>query len=149
MSITSISSLDSSPTFVMGIVYKQFRKISGPMLSQQFDITLEMLAVLRALYEKGSISQQQLADILKRERSAAKRLADNCIKRGFVAAKSHPENKKIKILIITKEGLQTLAQANVAITQLSNEFLAPLTKTEQTQLLGLAEKLFRHEIMVD
>lgn len=149
MSITSISSLDSSPTFVMGIIYKQFRKISGPMLSQQFDITLEMLAVLRALYEKGSISQQQLADILKRERSAAKRLVDNCIKRGFVAAKSHPENKKIKLLIITKDGLQTLAQANVAITQLSNEFLAPLTKTEQTQLLGLAEKLFRHEIMVD
>ncbi|USD38030.1 MarR family winged helix-turn-helix transcriptional regulator [Ferrimonas sp. SCSIO 43195] len=148
-SITSITALDNSMTFLMSLAQKQYRALCTQRLMAEFDISLEMVGAMRALQQLGCIPQQQLADVLKRNRSVAKRLVDNGIKRGLIEASKSDTNKKARMLSLTAEGHRVNEACTPVIQAISEEFFAGVTLQEQQQLMGILKKLVRDDVRVD
>ncbi|MGF1726100.1 MarR family winged helix-turn-helix transcriptional regulator [Photobacterium nomapromontoriensis] len=147
-SITSIPELDNSPSFIMGLAYKQFRTLASQALLDEFDISLEMLGAMRTLIHLGKVPQQTLAESLRRERSVTKRLVDNCIKRGLLEAHKSDTNKKARYLTITDKGREIKEQADCRLKQITNAFFAPLDTSEITLLHQLCRKLIQRDLLL-
>ena len=142
---TDIPELDNSLFFIMGQAYKQFRTIANQTLGNDCDITLEMLGDLRALNHLGNIPQQTLAETLKRERSATKRLVDNCIKRGLIQSEKSESNRKTRLLCLTEKGLNIKNKADNILPPIVEDFCTPLTPAEKALLLKLSQKLVKNQ----
>ena len=140
--------LASSAPFMMGLAYKQFRTLANQVLLCNYDITVEMLGALRVLKHLGQVPQQSLASNLRRERSATKRLVDNCIKRELISVHKCDNNKKARYLALTDKGINILTIANAALQAQVDQFYAPLSDAEQASLLELCKKLVRKDIIL-
>lgn len=148
MSQTSqiVPELEASASFMMGLAYKQFRTLANQALLAKLGISLEMLGALKVLAHGGEMPQQGLAEGLLRERSATKRLVDNCIKRELVTSFKSETNKKAKYLMITDKGLQIKDQAGAILSEIIEQFYEPLSTQERDTLLVLCRKLIKDDI---
>ena len=107
-----------------------------------------MLVAIRALDYLGDIPQQQLATALNRERSATKRLVDNCIKRGLMEPKKSLTNKKTRLISLTEKGYNVKEKANSILTPIIEDFTSPLNTEERATLLKLSKKLVKTNIVL-
>lgn len=146
--ITAIPELNNSTSFMMGLAYKQFRTLANQALASELGITIEMLGALRVLTYLGEVPQQALAEALHRERSVTKRLVDNCIKRGLIAAHKSETNKKARYLALTEKGMEVKKKAHLCIQRVIANYYSPLTSDEQQLLLGLCKKLIQDDIIL-
>ncbi|MCL1058360.1 MarR family winged helix-turn-helix transcriptional regulator [Shewanella gelidimarina] len=144
--VNLIPEFETSASFMMGLAYKQFRTLSNQALSSKLNISIEMLGALKVLSHHGKLMQQGLADALLRERSATKRLVDNCIKRGLIEAYKNEANKKAKYLVITDKGETVKNEASVIIADINEQFFGPLTVEERQVLLNTCRKLIKDDI---
>ncbi|MBY6186563.1 MarR family transcriptional regulator [Marinobacter hydrocarbonoclasticus] len=149
LSITSIPELDNSLTFMMSLAQKQYRAVCNQQLQQAFDITLEMVGAMKVLDHLGCIPQQQLADVLKRDRSVAKRLVDNCIKRGLIEAGRSDTNRKARMLSLTEEGRRVNQASEPLIQSISESYFEKLSDEERVMLKGMLHKLVRDDIRTE
>ena len=144
--ITAIPELDNSLTFIMSLAQKQYRAICTQKLQQEFDITLEMVGAMKVLKHLGCIPQQQLADVLKRDRSVTKRLVDNCIKRGLIRAGRSASNRKARMLSLTEEGERVNLACTPLLKQVQDGFFEGVSEQERRLLRGILEKLVRDDV---
>ncbi|MEF1301722.1 MarR family transcriptional regulator, partial [Vibrio owensii] len=128
--ISPISVLDQSPMFVCSVMNRTFRNRAQAELSRQDLMTLEMASALAALEEFQPMSQQELADAVLTERSVAKRMVDNLEKRGFVKVSKSETNQRLKILTLTKEGVEAVRKVHRIMTNLKQDFFSCLTEEE-------------------
>ncbi|WP_411062693.1 MarR family winged helix-turn-helix transcriptional regulator [Vibrio rotiferianus] len=139
--ISPISVLDQSPMFVCSVMNRTFRNRAQAELSRQDLMTLEMASALAALEEFQPMSQQELADAVLTERSVAKRMVDNLEKRGFVQVSKCETNQRLKILTLTKEGVEALRKVHRIMTNLKQDFFSCLTEEESDEFFRLVRKM--------
>ncbi|WP_261816962.1 MarR family winged helix-turn-helix transcriptional regulator [Vibrio gallicus] len=149
LSITGIDKLDSNPMFLMGFTYKQFRAKVSHELSEASGISLEMFGAIKVLNTHGQMTQQELSDLLLRNRSVTKRLVDNAIKLNLIAASKSETNKKVKLLALTDEGQAVMLKCSPIVNDISQQFQSSLTKDESQQLTQLLAKLINMDEFVD
>jgi len=147
--ITNIPELDESTPFMMGLASKQFRTQANQALSTEFDITLEMLGLLRVLAHLGTVPQQTLSEALHRERSVTKRLVDHVIKRGLIEVHKNEMNKKARYIGLTEKGMETKEKASDCLKQITTDYFSPLASDEQALFLTLCKKLIRFNMVSD
>jgi DNA-binding MarR family transcriptional regulator len=145
--ITNIPELDESTSFMMGLAGKQFRTQANQTLNTEFDITLEMLGLLRVLAHLGVVPQQTLSDALHRERSVTKRLVDHVIKRGLIEVHKNELNKKARYIGLTEKGMEIKEQASHCLKQITADYFSPLASDEQDLLRTLCKKLIRYNMV--
>ncbi len=139
--ISPISVLDQSPMFVCSVMNRTFRNRAQAELSRQNLMTLEMASALAALEEFQPMSQQELADAVLTERSVAKRMVDNLAKRGFVKVSKSEINQRLKILTLTKEGVEAVYKVHRIMTNLKQDFFSCLTEEESNEFFRLVRKM--------
>ena len=139
--ISPISVLDQSPMFVCSVMNRTFRNRAQAELSRQDLMTLEMASALAALEEFQPMSQQELADAVLTERSVAKRMVDNLEKRGFVKVSKSETNQRLKILTLTKEGVEAVRKVDRIMTNLKQDFFSCLTEEESDEFFRLVRKM--------
>ncbi|CAH1552185.1 MarR family winged helix-turn-helix transcriptional regulator [Vibrio rotiferianus] len=139
--ISPISVLDQSPMFVCSVMNRTFRNRAQAELSRQDLMTLEMASALAALEEFQPMSQQELADAVLTERSVAKRMVDNLEKRGFVQVSKCETNQRLKILTLTKEGVEAVRKVHRIMTNLKQDFFSCLTEEESNEFFRLVRKM--------
>lgn len=76
-------------------------------------LTLEQYFVLNILNNEEGLILQELADIVDRDKSAVLRLINGLEENHFVARSTDTEDKRRKILLVTKPGLEELRRAIV------------------------------------
>ncbi|MFV8448829.1 MarR family winged helix-turn-helix transcriptional regulator [Vibrio campbellii] len=139
--ISPISVLDQSPMFVCSVMNRTFRNRAQAELSRQDLMTLEMASALAALEEFQPMSQQELADAVLTERSVANRMVDNLEKRGFVQVSKCETNQRLKILTLTKEGVEAVRKVHRIMTNLKQDFFSCLTEEESDEFFRLVRKM--------
>lgn len=78
---------------------------------QNIELTLEQYFVLNILNNEEGLILQDLADIVDRDKSAVLRLIDGLEKNHFVARAKDPNDRRRKILLVTKPGIEELEKA--------------------------------------
>ncbi|MDZ7681025.1 MAG: MarR family transcriptional regulator [Fodinibius sp.] len=85
-------------------------------LRQRFEeeglkLTLEQYFILNILNNNEGLILQELAEIVERDKSAVLRLINGLEENHFVARNTDPDDKRRKILLVTKNGMQELEKA--------------------------------------
>ncbi len=74
------------------------------------NITFEMLEVMGCLWKKDGINQQEIADLTLRDKSSMTYLLDNLVKRKMVKRVEDENDRRNKLIYLTKEGNDLRAQ---------------------------------------
>jgi DNA-binding MarR family transcriptional regulator len=76
------------------------------------NITFEMLEVMSCLWKQDGVNQQELADRTLRDKSSMTYLLDNLVKRKMVERVEDKNDRRNKLVYLTKEGIHLKEQLN-------------------------------------
>ncbi|MCJ8165989.1 MarR family transcriptional regulator [Pontibacter sp. E15-1] len=68
------------------------------------NITFEMLQVLRFLWGKDGVNQQEIADAILKDKASLTYLLDNLVRRKLVQRTEDSQDRRNKIITLTDEG---------------------------------------------
>ena len=92
--------------FVMQELRNFTRKyIQKKIKDHGINLTYEMLEVMGSLWRKDGLNQQEIADRTLRDKSSMTYLLDNLIKRKLVKRVADENDRRNKLIFLTKEGL--------------------------------------------
>jgi len=71
-----------------------------------YSITIDHWSVIRVLYEKGGLSQIELANILEKNKANITRILDVMQKRGLIIRKVDPDDRRRHIVFLTDKATE-------------------------------------------
>ena len=80
------------------------QQIQIKIKEHNINITYEMLEVMGCLWRKDGINQQEIADMTLRDKSSMTYLLDNLVKRKLVRRVEDEDDRRNKLIYLTKEG---------------------------------------------
>jgi DNA-binding MarR family transcriptional regulator len=109
-------------------------------VTQETGLALAPVRVLLVLPLTGSLSMRQLARRLGCDNSYVTPLVDALERRGLAVRQPHPTDRRVKVIVLTPEGLELARRVQLADTTPPAAFSA-LTGAEVATLCGLLRKL--------
>lgn len=67
-------------------------------------LTAEQWGIINFLLEKDGLNQNQIGKLINKDHTCVSRLVDTLIKKGIVEKRNSPEDKRINLIYLTKEG---------------------------------------------
>lgn len=113
----------------------------GETAAGAHDLGLTQYLVLDMLATVGALSQQELAEGLRTDRTTMVGTVDALESAGLVARERNQKDRRAYIITITNAGGDALAAVNADADALEEEFLGRLTDTERTHLVELLAKI--------
>ncbi|MEW6255669.1 MAG: MarR family transcriptional regulator [Pseudomonadota bacterium] len=131
--------LDHQVGFLLRQVNQRHTSIFGAVMGE--DLTPTQWAALSKLHEKGPCSQNLLGRLTAMDAATIKGVVDRLVKRGLVETRPDPEDGRRLVAALTDEGRALAERLIPAAHSISQETLAPLSREEQAQFLGLLDRL--------
>ncbi|WPP40145.1 MarR family transcriptional regulator [Paenibacillus hunanensis] len=108
---------------------------------KEYDLTKGQYLYLVRICEQPGIIQEKLAELLKVDRTTAARAIQKLELQGFIEKRDDPDNKKIKRLFATEQGMATYPVIKRENDHSNRVALEGLSSTEATQLLQLLQRV--------
>ena len=94
----------------LGYIMQELRNFTRKYIQKKIkehgiNLTFEMLEVMGCLWRKDGLNQQEIADRTLRDKSSMTYLLDNLIKRKLVKRSADKNDRRNKLIFLTKEGL--------------------------------------------
>ena len=125
-----------------GCKLKQF--IAAKLRQMNVPLTPEQFILIDLLWNQGSMSQQQLADQMQKDKNSVTKLVDALERKGFVVREQNRQDRRSNTLILTEkaEGLKPGAkQKGISIL---DEMLIGISEEELRSFLVTLGKLNRN-----
>jgi DNA-binding MarR family transcriptional regulator len=106
-----------------------------------FDLTPVQYAALIAIHTHPGIDATRLSAVIAFDRSTLGSVIERLQAKDFVERKPAPEDKRIKLLYLTKPGAAILREIIPAVERAQARMLEPLKPTERKALMGLLVQL--------
>lgn len=112
------------------------------LTEQEITITLEQLGLLHAISEnKAEVAQQDMADLMNKDKSAILRLIDSLEKKRLVVRTNDPQDRRKNVLVVTQQGKSTLAKAVEISTELNEKLVEGISQSDIDTFFAVAEKI--------
>lgn len=125
-----------------GCKLKQF--IASKLRQMEVPLTPEQFILIDLLWNQGSMSQQQLADQMQKDKNSVTKLVDALERKGFVVRVQNRQDRRSNTLVLTEkaEGLKHGAkQKGISIL---DEMLVGISEEELRSFLETLHKLNRN-----
>jgi DNA-binding MarR family transcriptional regulator len=109
-------------------------------------LTLEQFFILNILDNESGLILQDLADILDRDKSAVLRHIDALEEHNFVVRNTDPDDKRRKILIVTKPGLKEMERARKVDEQVHEEVTADINDKNLQELEKSVATIYKNAL---
>lgn len=121
-----MSDFDRSDELV--ILISQLDRINNYHLNDTFEkngypITREQWVIMKMLWEKNGISQQELADDLMKNKASITSLIENMEKKDLVARKTNSFDKRSKMVFLTEKGKDLRMSIDSFFKQVTRDFV--------------------------
>ncbi len=146
MKKASSSQTPAVPALVVmpGHQIRRLQQIAVAIFLQEaaaFSITPIQYAALRAVSESPGIDQRTLAGRIGLDVSTLGGVVDRLESRGLVARSASADDRRVKLLGLTRAGEQLVAQMEPAIARSQQRILAPLPKAKRAEFLSMLNLL--------
>ncbi len=111
---------------------------TGSMLS---GLTPTRFAAMVILYQKNTLSQNELGRATAMDIATIKGVVDRLKVRGLVSIESDPDDARRNLIALTDQGRDLITSAIPLGVEISDQTLAPLTAPEQARLIELLNKI--------
>lgn len=127
-----------------GYLFRRMQQIAVSIFMEEckaFDLTPVQYAALIAIHTHPGIDATRLSAVIAFDRSTLGSVIERLQAKDFVERRPAPEDKRIKLLYLTKSGAAILREIIPAVERAQARMLEPLKPTERKALMGLMAQL--------
>ncbi|WFU72254.1 MULTISPECIES: MarR family transcriptional regulator [unclassified Bradyrhizobium] len=127
-----------------GYLFRRMQQIAVSIFMEEcraFDLTPVQYAALIAIHTHPGIDATRLSAVIAFDRSTLGSVIERLQAKEFVERKSAPEDKRIKLLYLTKAGVAILREIIPAVERAQARMLEPLKPADRKTLMGLMSQL--------
>lgn len=127
-----------------GYLFRRMQQIAVSIFMEEckaFDLTPVQYAALIAIHTHPGIDATRLSAVIAFDRSTLGSVIERLQAKDFVERKPAPEDKRIKLLYLTRQGAAILREIIPAVERAQARMLEPLKPTERKALMGLMAQL--------
>jgi MarR family transcriptional regulator for hemolysin len=119
---------------------KSYRQFAQAKLKQNgHDITVDQWIVLRSIVDKGDISQNELAEIVFKDKASVTRIIVSLIRKKYLMKNAHPKSNRRNLLLPTSRGKKLLIDIRPHVLQNRKKALEHISSKE----LIVAERVLK------
>lgn len=122
-----------------GCKLKQF--IAAKLRQENVPLTPEQFLLIDLLWNQGSMSQQQLADQMHKDKNSVTKLVDAIESKGFVHRQQNASDRRSNTLVLTEKALELRDHAKQKGISILDEMLEDISETELRAFLSTLNKL--------
>jgi DNA-binding MarR family transcriptional regulator len=131
--------LDEQVGFILRQVSQRHTTLFAARMAS--DITPTQWAVLSKLFEVGPTSQNLLGRMTAMDVATIKGVVDRLMKRGLIGTAADATDARRRLVALTTEGTNFVANHISAAIDISEETLSALDERERAEFLRLLEKM--------
>ncbi|MDN5000617.1 MarR family winged helix-turn-helix transcriptional regulator [Bradyrhizobium sp. GCM10027634] len=123
-----------------GYLFRRMQQIAVSIFMEEckaFDLTPVQYAALIAIHTHPGIDATRLSAVIAFDRSTLGSVIERLLAKGYVERKPAPEDKRIKLLYLTKPGAAILREIIPAVERAQARMLEPLKPADRKALLAL------------
>ncbi|MBW7971926.1 MarR family transcriptional regulator [Bradyrhizobium sp. BR 10289] len=127
-----------------GYLFRRMQQIAVSIFMEEckaFDLTPVQYAALIAIHTHPGIDATRLSAVIAFDRSTLGSVIERLQVKDFVERKPAPEDKRIKLLYLTKSGAAILREIIPAVERAQARMLEPLKPADRKTLMGLLTQL--------
>ncbi|SEM85332.1 MarR family transcriptional regulator [Bradyrhizobium sp. OK095] len=127
-----------------GYLFRRMQQIAVSIFMEEckaFDLTPVQYAALIAIHTHPGIDATRLSAVIAFDRSTLGSVIERLQAKDFVERKPAPEDKRIKLLHLTKSGAAILREIIPAVERAQARMLEPLKPADRKALMGLMVQL--------
>lgn len=122
--------------------FKYRGKASAILKKAKSDITIDQFIILKLLSILGSLTQQETAEMLYKDKSNLSRMLDVLEDKGYITRLVDVKNKRIvKVLSITEKGLKYVEKATLIAEKLHSSALQGVSDEEIETVKRVMKKI--------
>ena len=136
----TLENLQSGP----GYLFRRMQQVAVAIFSKecaQFDLTCLQYSALVRIRERPGIDVTRLSEIMEFDRSTLGGVMERLEMKGYVRRRATPEDKRIKLLEVTKPGRTLLDEIQPYVERAQRRILDGLSSEDQKALLRLLTRL--------
>ena len=122
-----------------GCKLKQF--IAARLRQMDVPLTPEQFMLIDLLWNHGEMSQQQLADLMQKDKNSVTKLVDAIERKGFVVRRQSREDRRSNILVLTENANQLKHIAKQKGISILDQMLEGISEDELRAFLSTLRKL--------
>ena len=122
-----------------GCKLKQF--IAAKLRQENVPLTPEQFLLIDLLWNQGSMSQQQLADQMHKDKNSVTKLVDAIERKGFVYRQQNASDRRSNTLVLTEKALELRDHAKQKGISILDEMLEGISEAELRSFLSTFNKL--------
>lgn len=122
-----------------GCKLKQF--IAAKLRQEEVPLTPEQFLLIDLLWNHGSMSQQQLADMMQKDKNSVTQLADAVERKGFIIRQQNSKDRRSNTLVLTEKALKLRDEAKKKGISILDEMLDGISESELRSFLSTLHKL--------
>jgi DNA-binding MarR family transcriptional regulator len=127
-----------------GYLFRRMQQIAVAAFMEEcqaVDLTPVQYAALVAIRAHPGIDATRLSALIAFDRSTLGSVIERLETKGFLERKSGPDDKRVKLLHLTKAGASELRNVEPLVAQAQTRMLKPLSPTDRQVLLKLLTQL--------
>ena len=127
-----------------GYLFRRMQQIAVSIFMEecrQFDLTPVQYAALIAIHTHPGIDATRLSAVIAFDRSTLGSVIERLEAKGYVERKPAPEDKRIKLLYLTKQGGAILREIMPVVERAQSRMLEPLKPADRKALIALLAQL--------
>ena len=127
-----------------GYLFRRMQQIAVSIFMEEckaFDLTPVQYAALIAIHTHPGIDATRLSAVIAFDRSTLGSVIERLEAKDYVERKPASEDKRIKLLYLTRPGAAILREINPAVGRAQARMLEPLKPAERKALMGLMSLL--------
>ena len=125
-----------------GCKLKQF--IAAKLRKMEVPLTPEQFILIDLLWNQGSMSQQQLADQMHKDKNSVTKLVDALERKGFVVREQNRQDRRSNTLVLTEKAEALKHGAKQKGISILDEMLVGISEEELRSFLVTLHKLNRN-----
>ena len=122
-----------------GCKLKQF--IAAKLRQENVPLTPEQFLLIDLLWNQGSMSQQQLADQMHKDKNSVTKLVDAIERKGFVNRQQNASDRRSNTLVLTEKAIELRDDAKQKGISILDEMLEGISEAELRTFLSTLNKL--------
>jgi MarR family transcriptional regulator, lower aerobic nicotinate degradation pathway regulator len=127
-----------------GYLFRRMQQIAVALFMEEcrpFDLTPVQYAALVAIRTHPGIDATRLSAVIAFDRSTLGSVIERLEAKKFVERKPAPEDRRVKLLYLTRSGTLTLREIMPSVERAQARMLQPLKPADRKTLLALLEQL--------
>jgi DNA-binding MarR family transcriptional regulator len=111
------------------------------MQRYELDLTKEQMVVLKKLHDQDGLNQNELAQLIYRDKSSLARLLSKMEQKKYIIRKQHPQDKRVNEVFLTVGGKTIFQKSRAAIQEVITIMEQDISQEEKNIVIEILKKV--------